>query len=310
MRYAQPESLTRDERDPREHEIEMRFNLPVVLVLAISSACSVPQTDSQSVSSEPSAEVTSKIVLVAQAEWQQLNPKRGDKSPRAATLWGDRDGPGPSGFLLKPVDGFSSPPHVHTAPYHGVVISGTIHNADPSANDLFLPPGSFWTQPEGGVHITACKGDCLAYIEFEGGYDVLPVEHAAGDPVTAVSMQPISIPWGDPPGTAAFPTGPKVAELWGDPQGDQPGGSLLRLPAGKAWSIHSDSGTFHAVAIDGPAKHREVGKQHVTQFSPGTYFMAQAESEHQVSCGDEAACTLYVRSRGRLQISSADQVEP
>ncbi|MDE0101052.1 MAG: DUF4437 domain-containing protein [Bryobacterales bacterium] len=288
----------------------MRFNLLVALVLAVSAACSGPHTHSQSGSSEPVAEATSRVVLVSEAEWQQLNPKRGDKSPRAATLWGDRDGPGPSGFLLKPVDGFSSPPHVHTAPYHGVVISGTIHNAEPSASDLFLPPGSFWTQPEGGVHITACKGDCLAYIEFEGGYDVLPVEHATGDPVTAVTMQPTSIPWGDPSGTTASANGPKVAELWGAPQGDQPGGSLVRLPAGKTGTIRSDSGAFHAVAIDGRAKHREVGKNHVTPLDPGTYFMAQAGSEHRVSCVEEADCTLYVRSRGSLQVSSAGQVEP
>lgn len=77
------------------------------------------------------------------------------------------------------MDGCSSPPHVHTADYHGVVITGTIHNAEPSARDLYLTPGSFWTQPDGGVHITAYKGNCLAYIEMDGAYDVLPVENAS-----------------------------------------------------------------------------------------------------------------------------------
>jgi hypothetical protein len=67
------------------------------------------------------------VVLTSEVEWEKLNPARGDKSPQAATLWGDRKGTVSTGFLAKLVDGFSSPPHIHNATYRAVVISGSIH---------------------------------------------------------------------------------------------------------------------------------------------------------------------------------------
>ncbi len=39
-------------------------------------------------------------VLTSEVKWEQLNPARGDKSPKAGTLWGDRNGTGPTGFLV------------------------------------------------------------------------------------------------------------------------------------------------------------------------------------------------------------------
>ncbi|MEO1633029.1 MAG: DUF4437 domain-containing protein, partial [Bacteroidota bacterium] len=48
------------------------------------------------------------VVPVAEVEWTPLNPARGDASPRAGTLWGDRNGAGPTGFLVAFNDGFSS----------------------------------------------------------------------------------------------------------------------------------------------------------------------------------------------------------
>ena len=79
------------------------------------------------------------VVLTSEVKWEQLNPARGDKSPQAGTLWGDRKGPVPTGFLAKFVDGFSSPPHIHNATYRAVVISGSIHNDDPEAVDMWMP---------------------------------------------------------------------------------------------------------------------------------------------------------------------------
>ncbi|MEW8217519.1 MAG: DUF4437 domain-containing protein, partial [Candidatus Thiodiazotropha taylori] len=36
------------------------------------------------------AEPVKQVVLASEIDWQQLNPARGDKSPQAGTLWGDR----------------------------------------------------------------------------------------------------------------------------------------------------------------------------------------------------------------------------
>ena len=110
------------------------------------------------------------IVLASDVEWVQLNPARGSASPQAATLWGDLKGGVATGFLAKFIDGFSSPPHIHNATYRAVVIDGYIHNDDPDAADMWMPTGSFWTQPKGEVHITAAKGaNNVALVEIDRG---------------------------------------------------------------------------------------------------------------------------------------------
>lgn len=53
--------------------------------------------------------------------------------------------------------GFSSPPHIHNITYRGIVIEGLLHNDDPTAESMWLPAGSFWTQPAGEDHITAAN---------------------------------------------------------------------------------------------------------------------------------------------------------
>lgn len=87
------------------------------------------------------------VVVASDIEWEQLNPKRGDASPKAANIWGDRNGTTATGFLVRFVDGFSSPPHIHNVTYRAVVISGYVHNDDPEAKEMWMPAGSFWTQP-------------------------------------------------------------------------------------------------------------------------------------------------------------------
>ena len=90
---------------------------------------------------------TNKVLLSSEIKWEKLNPARGDQSPQAGTIWGDRKGEVATGFLAKFVDGFSSPPHIHNATYRAVVIKGSIHNDDPAAANMWMKPGSFWTQP-------------------------------------------------------------------------------------------------------------------------------------------------------------------
>ena len=183
---------------------------------------------------EPAAERTSEVVLTSEVEWGPLNPARGDRGPKAGTLWGDRTGPGPSGFLVEFLDGFESPPHIHNVSYRGVVLSGLIHNDDPNADDLWLPPGSFWTQPKGAVHVTAARGSHnLAYIEIEEGpYLVLPVEEEFDSGEVPVNVDRSNVVWLDQPGTPAAARGPRVAYLWGNPRDDRLSGALVELPAG------------------------------------------------------------------------------
>lgn len=240
--------------------------------------------------------------------WEQLNPARGDKSPMAATLWGDRTGPGPSGFLLRPVDGFKSPPHVHTAHYHGVVIRGAVHNAAPDAEEDYLPPGSFWTQPGGGVHVTAARGDSLAYIEVEGAFDVLPADRATNGDERAVVMRASSIAWVDVPGAPASGDGPKVAALWGERHDAEPRGTLVKVPAGLSATIRSRGAMFRAVVIRGSVRHRSSSRTADTLAEPGSYVSSKGEFAHQVSCDAGEDCIVYVRSTGAFDVTPGQPV--
>ena len=238
-----------------------------------------------------------KVVPTTEVEWEQLNPARGDKSPQAGTLWGDRKGTVPTGFLAKFVDGFSSPPHIHNATYRAVVISGRIHNDDPDAADMWMPPGSFWTQPKGEVHITAAKGATnVALVEIDQGpYLVLPVEEAFDSGERPVNVDASNIVWVDPPSMLASASGPKVAYLWGNLQDGQSNGTFVRLPAGFAGKIRSWGSTFRAVIIKGQPKYLGADAKNL---EPGSYFGSKGEAVHLVSCCDEEESVIYVRTNG------------
>lgn len=275
----------------------MRTFLPLTLALVVT-ACASSQV------APAVARPTSTLVLTSEAKWEQLNPARGDKSPRAATLWGDRQGAGPTGFLLNPADGFKSPPHAHNVSYRGVVIRGLIHNDDPNADEMWMPAGSFWTQPKGGVHITAAKGsDTLAYIEIEEGpYLVLPVDEAFESEDRPLNVHESNITWAEQPRASASANGPKVARLWGNPQDAQPSGALVRLPPGFSGTMRSHGASFRAVVIKGRPKHGVPGQTEVKTMAPGSYFSSKGESVHHVSSEVGEECILYVRTEGELDV--------
>ena len=296
-------------------KMNMRTLLTLALVSVVTAAWTSSQTVFDSTASEPEAEPTSWIVLTSDVEWDHLNPARGDKSPKAGTLWGDRNGSVSTGFLLKPVDGFESPPHIHNVAYRGVVIRGLIHNDDPNAEKMWLPAGSFWTQPAGEVHITAARGsNTLAYIEIEKGpYLVLPVEEAFDsgerpvnvDESNIVWLDASNIIWIDQIGTPASADGPKVAFLWGNPQKDQLNGSLVKLPAGFTGKIRSHGSTFRAVVIQGHPQYHAPGEADVKSLEPGSYFGTKGKSVHQVSCEAGEECIIYVRMEGKFDVIQA-----
>ncbi|NEQ35837.1 MAG: DUF4437 domain-containing protein [Okeania sp. SIO3I5] len=292
----------------------MRRFLLLALTLFVSIWGSM-QLASQSIPPKAAANSTSKVVLMSEVEWGPLNPARGDKSPRAGTLWGDRTRSGPSGFLVQFVDGFSSPPHIHNVTYRGVAITGTIHNDDPNAEKMWLPAGSFWTQPAGEVHITSANSSKnMAYIEIEDGpYLVLPPEEAFDNgerPVNVdksnfVWLDASNIVWLDQPEMPASANGAKVAFLWGKPQDGELNGTLVKLPAGFTGNIGSHGLTFRAVVIQGRPKYRVPGETDVKIMEPGSYFGSNGESMHQVSCEVGEECIIYVRMEGKFDVVPA-----
>ncbi len=258
---------------------------------------------------------TSEIVRVAEARWGPLNPARGDDGPQAGALWGDRTVTGPSGFLVRFSDGFSSPPHIHNISYRGIVIRGSLHNDDPAAAKMWLSPGSFWTQPAGEAHITAAAGaDNLAYVEIERGpYLVLPVDESAETGERAVNVDRSNLVWVD--GTsldwidgAGAPTArnrPAIAFLWGKPQAGELHGTLVKLPANFNGSIRNHEPGLRGVVIAGSPRVGPAGTTAMETLDPGSYFGAQMPAVHRI-VGDEQGETLvYVRTVGRFDVVPA-----
>jgi len=244
------------------------------------------------------------VILTSEVEWEQLNPARGNKSPQAGTLWGDRKGTMPTGFLVKFADGFSSPPHIHNISYRAVVISGGIHNDDPDAAKMWMPAGSFWTQPKGEAHITAAKGSAnVALVEIDKGpYLVLPTEEAFDSGERPINVDASNLVWVDQPGMPASARGVKVAFLWGKREDGQSNGTFVKLPTGFAGKIHSHGSTFRAVVIKGQPQYLGAG---VKTLEPGSYFGSKGETMHQISsiAGEESI--LYVRTDGKYEVVPA-----
>ena len=284
----------------------IRALLTFALVFTLAAGYTSLRAASDSIAAHPTAELSYKVVSVSEVNWEQLNPARGDKSPQAGTLWGDRKGTVPTGFLAKFVDGFSSPPHIHNATYRAVVISGRIHNDDPDAAEMWMPTGSFWTQPKGEVHITAAKGDTnVALVEIDRGlYLVLPPEEAFDSGERPINVDASNVVWVDPPGMPTSANGPKLAYLWGNPQGVQSNGTFVKLPAGFTGEIHSSGSTFHAVVIKGQLQYRGAN---VKTLEPGSYFSSEGEWVHQVSSNAGAESIIYVRTKGKYDLTSSQE---
>ena len=64
---------------------------------------------------------------------------------KVAPGYGDMTKGAHSNFVKIP-GGFSSPPHIHTENYYAVVVNGVIGNGVEGAQDIPLPPGSYWFQ--------------------------------------------------------------------------------------------------------------------------------------------------------------------
>lgn len=284
-------------------KIHMRTFLTIVVTAIFSTACASLHDSPNNIPPKSESEPAVTVIKLSEVKWEQLNPARGTKSPMVGVLWGNRTSPGPSGFLVKFVDGFSSPPHIHNIAYRGVVISGTIHNDEPNSADMYMSVGSFWTQPEGGIHITAAKGsNTLAYIEVDDVFGVLPADQAFDSQDKVMNIDASDIVWVNLPGIIPSTDVPKVAYLWGNSEAGEPSGTLVKLPAGFSGTINSYGSELHAVMIQGQTIYSILGESVVNTMAPGSYFGSMGESVHQVSCEGGDDCVIYVRTEGEFDI--------
>ncbi|MEO0449407.1 MAG: DUF4437 domain-containing protein [Pseudomonadota bacterium] len=251
---------------------------------------------------------TVRVITPDQVDYQPLNPARGDASPQAGVLWGDIREDVPSGVLLKFAEGFSSPPHIHNITYRAVVISGEVHNDDPEAANMWMGPGTFWTQPAGEVHITSARPGLggTAFLEIlEGPYLVQPGDLAFDNgerPLNLLSsnmmwMTADEFNWID-----ADANGPQVALLWGDLSASALSGSMLKLPAGFAGALWSEGDAIRAVTIQGELTHSVNGLPATTRLEAGGYFSSDQDVQHILTCEAQAECLVYVRTTGQFRV--------
>lgn len=299
----------------------MKRYSPLALVYLLLAGCVTSQETRDDVSA--TAEAGVQILPAGEVKWEQLNPARGDQSPQAGTLWGsrkaadspdseyhagcpiceweEREGSVPTGFLAKFVDGFSSPPHIHNVTYRAVVISGLVHNDDPDAAPMWMPAGSFWTQPKGEVHITSAMGDdVVALVEIDQGpYLVLPPEKAFDSGERPVNVDVSNLVWVDAPGVPDTGNRPKIAYLWGDLQDGDSNGTFLKLPAGYAGVLLSRGETFRGVVISGQLEYSGAKTE---ALEPGSYFGSSGNTMHQLKVKGGEGCKIYIRTNAKYQL--------
>ena len=273
----------------------MTNSLVLTLLCLALLGCS---NHSEQASPGEAAKASVRVVPVYEIEWEALNPARGDMSPRAGTLWGDRNEEVSTGFLAKFVDGFSSPPHIHNVTYRAVVIDGAIHNDDPKAENMWMTPGSFWTQPKGEVHITAARGrNNIALVEIDHGpYLVKPVSQAFDSGERPLNMDVSNLVWLPFPVQSTNNFAAQICYLWGQNEVSPWDGSFIKFPPGFVGKLNASGTALHSVVIQGSLTYGEE----LQNLQPGSYFGAQGASEHQLSAEKETI--IYIRTNGVLQL--------
>ncbi len=269
----------------------------LLFTLVVSVGCQSTETPCALCALEDVPGSTVQLMRFKDVDWTPLNPARGDKSPQAANLWGDRAENVATGFLVKFVDGFSSPPHIHNVTYRGVVIAGEAHNDDPGAANMWMPAGSFWTQPAGEVHITSAKGQTnIAYIEIDSGpYLVASADQAFDNGERPVNVHKDNLVWVDQPGGVAF------AYLWGDPDEPRPYGLMVKLPEGFEGTFQTNEHAARVIVIGGALTVTSDADAKPITLDPGSYVAAGFVSESGMIETD-AQTVLYVRASAPFAI--------
>ncbi|WP_028772753.1 DUF4437 domain-containing protein [Shewanella waksmanii] len=239
-------------------------------------------------------------------EWGYLNPLRGDKSPAAANLWGDRTQNAATGMLVRFNRGFASPPHIHNISYRGVVIEGELHNDDPAAAKAWMPASSFWTQPAGENHITAANSDSnLVYLEIDAGpYLVKPSAEEFNNGEHALNLHQANMVWQSGK-DVNFIASPQVqlTQLWGSPLLGKLGGTLLRIPAGYRGQLMANAAEFRAVVIKGAIEYQSNETGEPVSLNTGSYFSSVGEFTHNINTTTETL--IYLRLKGSYEISDS-----
>ncbi len=279
-----------------------KLSIAILACLFISS-CNVEKNQEDKSIVETIQNPTNKVKLSSEIIWEKLNPARGDQSPQAGTIWGNRKDTVATGFLAKFVDGFSSPPHIHNATYRAVVIKGLVHNDDPGAENLWMKPGSFWTQPEGEAHITSAKGsENIALVEInKGPYLVKPISEAFDNGERPINIDVTNIVWlnNEKSNWISRNNNTEISFLLDD----YPSKSLfVKLPKGFKGKITSTGNMMHSVVIQGNLSYEMPQNKQVKNLDEGSYFGATDKAIHTLENNYSVDVIVYIRTNGTIHI--------
>ena len=140
-----------------------------------------------------------------------------------------------------------------------------------------MPKISYWTQPNGHIHITSAKGKTnIAYVEIEKGpYLVKPVEDAFRESEYPYNIHANNIIWKN------FKNYQEV-DVW--KKNDIVSGKLVKFKRNIEFSNNNKN-----VVISGKVK---INNHHF--LSAGSYFYSENKGKVSVKCLNEE-CVIYVK---------------
>jgi quercetin dioxygenase-like cupin family protein len=275
----------------------------LMLIVGTLLSCSESKKETETKVEEAIENPTNKVKLSSEIEWEKLNPARGDQSPQAGTVWGDRKVEVATGFLAKFVDGFSSPPHIHNVTYRAVVLKGLIHNDDAEAENMWMPSGSFWTQPKGEAHITSAKGEeNIAYVEIDSGpYLVKPTDEAFDNGERPVNIDASNIIWlnGDKTNWIEGNTKAELSFLW---ENKSFKGLFVKLPSGFDGKIQSDGSVLYSIIIEGELNYKLPQTNEMKVLDAGSSFSATNKAIHKIKNDKASSALIYIRTNGDIRV--------
>lgn len=89
----------------------------------------------------------------------------------------------------------------------------------------------------------------------------------------------------------------QVAKLWGDrAQGEY--GMLLKFPAGFEAGLHSHTGDYHGINLQGTWVHTLADGQ-TKELPPGSYVMQPGMQNHNDVCKGPSDCIIFIHQRAK-----------
>jgi len=95
--------------------------------------------------------------------------------------------------------------------------------------------------------------------------------------------------------------GPKLGNLTGDYK-KGPYAALMQLPAGFTSPLHSHSGAYEAIMIEGTSRHWLEGEDgsKAKKMTPGSYWAMPGKLKHVSACDPGKDCVLLVMQKGKF----------